>query len=540
MIVHIEVCLCLILLVGQGLGIKIKKSRQVLRGNEDLLEGNDADDDWDWRTVNKRDVQEPGSEDSEADTDQPRRAGPESTTRVWSEEEELNRGRCRLPCMKFYPNLTTSWAFGYNREPRPRVFKNLAITDSNVSNSRDFRQRRGTSDEDATKEHGDEDEKPSKEYVCYGGACLAMDDDYDLFSLPGQEESAAEEVHNPIYVGMLISFIDVDETDQEVIMDFELEVEWEDNRLELCICEDDSIDRYAIFPRQLTKRIFTPDIVFLDAIQPEEVNEMRNNYGMWVSQLERGVSIMWKLKMKVTFTCHLNMMWYPWDVNACPIIMTSDFNNYNIMNIIMSQIPDVKHVTNNIKWNYHIEPLVSDGEARFKAFSKHGASEYQRYTGFRVLVMRKLVPPQIYIDFLHLVIVWMGFITLLPLYKERLATLGTFLIAMGEMFTEVLKEIPEKNHKEIQRDLNNFYPVYLAFLFELGFVQFIQNQFKSKYLSICVDVVFVLVIWAYWYFLTYFAEDPMFQLSKMCPDSQKTSLMSTDFIKYDYCIHNMP
>ena len=407
-----------------------RKSRE--RRNEDILEGDSSDDEI-YLNLLKRSVRSADVGVSKTTT-----TPVSSTTDVWSVEDELNQARCRLPCMKFYPNLTSSWAFGYDPDNRHPVL-DLPETEKG-----------------RVKREDNTTIREEKQYLCYGGACLIKEADYDIFSLPGQEESTAEEVYNPIYVGMLISFIDVEEHNQELKMDFELEVEWEDNRLELCICEDDNIDRYAIFPRNLVRRIFTPDIVFMDAVLPEEVNDMRNNYGMWVSQLhgDHGVSIMWKLKMTVTFVCHLNFEWYPWDVNACPIIITSDFNNYNIMNIIMNNLPDIGHVSNNIRWNFNIEPLVSDKEAKFAAFSSHGVSDTQRYTGFRVLIMRKLVPPQIYIDFLHLMVVWMGFITLLPLYKDRLATLGTFLIAMGEMFTELLKDIPERNHKEIKVVIN--------------------------------------------------------------------------------------
>ena len=81
---------------------------------------------------------------------------------------------------------------------------------------------------------------------------------------------------------------------------------WEDDRLRLCKCEDDTNEREAIFPQRVLSRIFVPDILFLDAITAESFVGYENSHGIWLNQFDKGVRVLWKKKLAMAIACDMN------------------------------------------------------------------------------------------------------------------------------------------------------------------------------------------------------------------------------------------
>ena len=129
--------------------------------------------------------------------------------------------------------------------------------------------------------------------------------------------------------------------------------------------------------------------------------------------------------------------WVPYDVNACPVIITTDLNNAHRINVIMDILPQSSHIAKNREWHFGLEPLPFNREKTFMAFSKFGVDDLQYYTGFRVIVLRQLVPPKIFTVFVTFFVFLMCLLMLLPLKHEKLTCIGIFIMASSEMIDEV-------------------------------------------------------------------------------------------------------
>ena len=380
---------------------------------------------------------------------------------------------CSEICMKYYSNLTYSYADGYNphidtpiKKPKQVTHERVFPSDRGKEKERPF----GMSQEPPWHHH-------DNNFLCYGGSCLELEEDYDLKVMPYEESSFGNDAFLPVHVAMSIYVIDAE--DGLVFLEFEMEVTWEDDRMRLCQCQDDVNTRDAIFPPNVLDKLYVPDVIFLDALQPEHYVYHRNRFGVWLTQFDSGVRVLWKRQMEINLMCDMNSRWYPNDVNACPVIITNELHNAHRLNLIMDTLPLINHVARSQEWHFGIEPLPVSGDKSFASYTKFGVSDLQYYTGFRIIIARKIVPPEIYTIFVNYLVYLLALVELVPMQQEKLTVLGFFLMAIAEMFDGILGAVPL--FRELYVALKLFGPVYLFFLLTIGISLVIVNSSQNRY-----------------------------------------------------------
>jgi len=434
---------------------------------------------------------------------------------------------CNEVCIKYYSNLTQSLAGGEN------PFDHGSIKRPIFSRTK---RHSGDDDDDHDDDFGISTEPPlhqHENFICYGGSCLERQEDYDINVMPYEESSFGQDAYLPVHIAMSIYVLDVGHG--QLDMQFVLEVTWEDDRLRLCKCEDDTNEREAIFPQRVLSRIFVPDILFLDAITAESFVGYENSHGIWLNQFDKGVRVLWKKKLAMAIACDMNTRWVPYDVNACPVIITTDLHNAHRINVIMDILPQSSHIAKNREWHFGLEPLPFNREKTFMAFSKFGVDDLQYYTGFRVIVLRQLVPPKIFTVFVTFFVFLMCLLMLLPLKHEKLTCIGIFIMASSEMIDEVMEHEP--NFLDLYYALGNFTWAIIYFLFVIMISMWIENRFESGRRAALFDTVCAIFAFIYWLFVGMASLD-IRQLSLMCSDDQKTSMNVEGLGTMGLCIHN--
>ena len=428
---------------------------------------------------------------------------------------------CSETCMHFFPNLSNSFAHGYDPNKKIKIEKPNIITNE--------RKKRHSDEEKPDPDDVDLSDhlvNAHEDVLCYGHACMQLWDDYDKFITPYEETVYGKDTQLPVHFAMTVFAIETGHG--SIWMDFMMEITWEDNRLNICLCDDSDNIRDTVFPRDILDHIFVPDLVFLDAMQEDRPSADSGSLGIWMTEFTGGTRVLFKRRMSMTLSCFLNFRWYPDDVNACPVLLSAGLDHVFRVNLIMNALPHARHLTRGEEFFFSIEELPDYiGSQSFTPYTKYGVSEVQHFTGFQVVMRRKLATLRIYDHYLTFFVHVIAVLVLVPLRHQRLTPLGLLGIAIGAVYTHLF----EGGMVDYRLKLNfkAFPGIYLFALCQTGFTMLLQSHCKSRYVSVFFDGVCFAGMLLYWNTVTggFSAES----LPNQCPDLYRSR-------EGNYCIHN--
>ena len=390
---------------------------------------------------------------------------------------------CSETCMSFFPNLSNTFAQGYDPT------KSFKIMKPNIA-TKNKRNRRHLHEEELAPSVVDLSDHPlhvHENYVCYGRACIEFMDDYDKFITPYEETVYGRDIMLPVHFAMTVFAFSV--SHGTFWMDFMLEMTWEDNRLKLCLCDDQDNIRDTIFPREILDKVFVPDIVFLDSIQADRMDVALGQQGIWLTEFTGGLRLLYKRRMTMTMACFLNFRWYPLDVNACPVLLSTGLDHVFRVNLIMTSVPHNRHIRRGESFYFNVEPLPEYiGSQSFKPYTRYGISNVQHFTGFSVIIRRKTTPPRIYDQYLTYFAYIISLLMLVPLRNQKLSAMGLIGIGIGTVYTHFFQD--EIVDYELRNAFRVFPGLYFFVLCQTGVTMFLASHCKSRYPSgiFCISV----------------------------------------------------
>ena len=432
---------------------------------------------------------------------------------------------CSKTCMHFFPNLSNSFAEGYDPTKPVKIEKPNIVTNER-------KKRHGGQEEKLNPNEVDLSDHPlhvHENAICYGHSCIELMDDYDRFITPYEETVYGKDTHLPVHFAMTVFAIELQHG--SLWLDFMIEMTWEDNRLKVCLCDDSANFRDTVYPREILDHLFVPDVVFLDAIQEDKQSAGAGGLGIWMTEFTGGTRVLFKRRMSIDLSCFLNFRWYPEDVNACPVLLSTGLDHVFRVNLIMSSLPHTRHITRGEEFFYSVEELPDYiGSQTFTPYTKYGVSDVQHFTGFLVVARRKLSQPRIYEHYLSYFVHVIALLLLVPLRHQRFTPMGLLGIAIGAVYMHLFEaEIVDFRLRNIFRA---FPGLYLFVLIETMITMRLQNKFKW-YVSVLFDGVSFVGALLYWNTMTgLFTSDPWAAyLANTCPDLYRSR-------EGNYCIHN--
>ena len=428
---------------------------------------------------------------------------------------------CSITCSQFFPNLSSSFAHGYDPTKRDKIEKPNIVT--NERKKRHLHEgKRNPNEVDLSDHHVHAHE----DVLCYGHACILLEDDYDRFITPYEETVYGKDTELPVHFAMTVFAIETGHGN--IWLDFMIEMTWEDNRLKVCLCDDSDNIRDTVFPRDILDHIFVPDVVFLDAMQHDRPSQESGSVGVWMTEFTSGTRVLFKRRMSMTLSCFLNFRFYPEDVNACPVLLTAGLDHVFRVNMVMSSLPHMKHIARGEEFLYTVEELpefIGNGKQTFVPYTKYGVSDEQNYAGFLVVMRRKASHSHIYDHFLSYFVSILVCLLLVPLRHQRFSPMGLFGIAIGAVIMHLFEN--EIVDYKMRTAIRYFPAIYFSVLIVTGITIQLQVHFKSRYVSIIFDGICAVGLLIYWNLVTGFA----FKLGDICPDQYRSK-------EGNFCIHN--
>jgi len=273
--------------------------------------------------------------------------------------------------------------------------------------------------------------------TCYGGACLQLEESYNMFSVP---RSAADEAL-PVKLAMTlysVSNIDIDEGSFEV--ELGLQLNWKDNRMKLCQCEERSNRKTIKLSGQLEDEIWMPDVEVLDVLAVEKEVGLSKHGGIRLVQHEDATGVIYDIRINVVINCNFIATWFPFDSNICLVRLGSDLHPVNHMNVSMDKLPDLTLKPSN-GFEYSLEQL-EEGQRRFLPFSSYSHGEFQ-CVGFKLGITRmgNSVMMQ-YMAIMGMLVIMTILTVILPASMDKLGPIAVLLIGALTVYTTVNTNSP--------------------------------------------------------------------------------------------------
>ena len=432
--------------------------------------------------------------------------------------------KCSDTCMHFFPNLSNSFAHGYDPNKKVKIEKPKIVTNE--------RKKRHSADEEKPDpddvDLSDHPVNAHEDVVCYGHACMQKWDDYDKFITPYEETVYGKDTQLPVHFAMTVFAVET--LHGSIWMDFMIEMTWEDNRINICLCDDYDNIRDAVFPRDILEHIFVPDIVFLDAMQDDRPGGDSGSMGIWMTEFTGGTRVLFKRRMSMTLSCFLNFRWFPDDVNACPVLLTAGLDHVYRVNLIMTALPHARHLTRGEEFFFNLEELPDYiGTQSFTPYTKYGVSKVQHFTGFQVVMRRKISEVRLYNHYLSYFVHIIAMLVLVPLRHQKLTPLGLLGLAISAVYTHLFAG--GMVDWRLKLNFRAFPSLYIFALIQTGLTMCLQSRFESRYISVFFDGVCFAGMLLYWNTMTgvFFSTE---SFPNICPDLHKTR-------EGNYCIHNI-
>ena len=433
---------------------------------------------------------------------------------------------CSKTCMHFFPNLSNSFAQGYDPTKTVKIEKpNIVTNERKKRHSHSHEEKQNLKEVDLS----DHPLHVHEDVLCYGHSCIQLMDDYDRFITPYEETVYGKDTNLPVHFAMTVFAIETGHGD--IWLDFMIEMTWEDNRLKVCLCDDSDNIRDTVYPREILDHLFVPDIVFLDAIQEDKPSVESGGLGIWMTEFTGGTRVLFKRRMSMSLSCFLNFRWYPEDVNACPVLLSTGLDHVFRVNLIMTSLPHTRHIARGEEFFYSVEELPDYiGSQTFIPYTRYGVSDVQHFTGFRVVIRRKIGQPRIYDHYLNYFVLVISLLLLLPLRHQRLTPLGLLGIAIGAVFMHLFEG--EMVDYRLRNSFRAFPGLYFFVLVETGITMWLQSYFKSRFVSVFFDGVSFIGALLWWFIMTNaMSIDPWVSMANQCPDMYRSK-------EGNYCIHN--
>ena len=351
-----------------------------------------------------------------------------------------------------------------------------------------------------------------------------------------------------IQTGFELKELEVREGAGQLGVDLFLHLTWTDNRLKLCNCDDFNNDHQTVFHTQFLEKIFVPDIVFVDAVEPPIIDYGQLNDIIWVTQDDlakktpRGVRITWRQRMNVILPCNWNMKWFPQDVNMCPILVSAEFDHSSLIEITIGRPPnlDEDHPKVDKFWVYAYQQFRTDTDLSFPAYTRFGISKRQNYTGFQVVFRRDNVEGGFHVDLTKDLFPWIllifGSLTVAPATRKLFSWCITLKL-IGGIISDSLT--PDPKDPRLLYYVTHYHYIFVWFFFLLCISLYLDNVFLNRKIAFFFRLTAVAAAALYWFYVVAApAWPPWEDLANTCPDHQK--LYNVSWSRPSKTVQNMP